>query len=50
VDDLEEQLSRAGIKDKDGPIDRFGSQVALKGLEEIEEELGSIKSNEVIER
>ena len=48
MDDLEKQLSRARVKDKDGPIDRFGRQVALKGLEEIEEELDSIKSNEVI--
>ena len=32
VDDLQEQLPRARIEDKDGSIDRLGGQVTLKCL------------------
>ena len=32
VDDLEEELPRPRVEDEDGPVDRLGRQVALKGL------------------
>ena len=32
VDDLEEELPRAGVEDEDGPVDGLGGEVALKGL------------------
>ena len=32
VNDLEEQLTRPGIEDEDGAIDRLGGQVTLKGF------------------
>ena len=54
MDDLEEQLSRAGIEDEDGSIDGFGSQVTLKGLERgpdgsMKVMIGQWMSNEAIE-
>ena len=36
VDDLEEQLSRAGVEDEDGSVDGLGGQVALKRLEKTQ--------------
>jgi hypothetical protein len=32
MNDLEEQLSGAGVEDEDGSIDRLGHQVTLEGL------------------
>ena len=48
VDDLEEELARAGVEDEDGSVDGLGCQVALESLGEegrVEERGGKEKGS-----